>query len=94
MGISMDALDIDTGVTMEDLLVEYFANQAGDKPVTNIPSWFMASASCACCLMTRTVKCLYTQAWTEAQWILLMPEHRPNPSGVDPHYLTHSFTQT
>ncbi len=38
MGISMDALDIDTGVTMEDLLVEYFANQAGDKPVTNIPS--------------------------------------------------------
>ena len=27
MGITMDGMDIDAGVTMEDLLVEYFANQ-------------------------------------------------------------------
>ncbi len=30
-GISMEGMDIDAGLTMEDLLVQYFANQAGEE---------------------------------------------------------------
>ncbi len=30
-GISMEGMDIDAGLTMEDLLVQYFANQAREE---------------------------------------------------------------